>query len=1037
MKMKNRDIKKISWARRFITGYFKALVGLLATGCMLLLLLWGILQTSFARNLLSDLLSTLLSNDTVSVTVQGLHGWLPFEIAIDAIEITDLNGPYISLKKIEAELNGRAFFQRLIHIKMLHIDQLRVHRVPEGKEDFEIDFQSIPWGNIPAIKIDRFDLASCRLGSTTNTTQFSLQGRGSFVLGRAGLVLHLLAKGDIQGSYTWHGALTPVPTGLNVSLSMESEDLAFRKYTLDAQTGTLRLRVRGANITGNYTLSIERDGYETLSSGSFEKGRDRWALPWIELKAPAIYIGGSLNKAEGQPFIQGEFKGAFDQLSYLGEMWNLDLDGRGDLYLGFNSRDSQQYVMARLDGYQLRYRNISLNNIQASLSIQDLFSTRTAKVRVVGQAFHKDEIRVDQLLLTGQGDMHQQVITLESSGAFIKDYNIQLEGSLTHQDAFRMDINHCQGTYGQTHLKLLDPIFFKYTTNTLHLSDTHLSLGTGVVHCAGYMNLEQVDIALSISNLPLANILIVNQWVSQGELEGHLSLKGSPEAPCADLQLIAKNTKAKHAMLAEFPPVQIQGALHIETNHLAGNFEVSGDFIGSLKSDMETPCIFQILPVPAFEIETNAHIQAALHSTLQMSLLNRLPMADDMKFAGLVSLNLYHQGPINGGSTTGSFSLADGSFRYFPLGTHITNINMAAEANGEYLVLTHARATDLDKGYITATGHLALIPNEQFPYNWRAIIENTHVIDRNDLSMIASGDITVSGTSRKLTISGITKIEEAMLNLDKIESSAGVMQQSIYDDITTSQTVASARASSPPLPVSIHIQVDNPGHFAARGRGLDSLWEGTLLIGLKNQEITLVGHMKTRRGTYRFMGRSFDLRDGEIRFDGVIPPDPILDIHANYTRTDIAADLSVLGRISDPELLLSSTPVMPEDEIISQILFGKSMSTITPMQALTVASTLATMNGKGNTFAFMDKTREILGVDQLEFQESGSEEGETELVAGKYMADGLYLEVNTALGVSGGTRISAEYELTPHLTIETDAGANMRPGIGFNWKRDY
>jgi len=1001
--MNKPDKKKRSLIRRFIVSYLKALIGLVAGGIILLLILWGALQTPFAQHWLGSMLSDVLSSDSSMVKIQGIHGRLPFYIKIDSIEIADTNGPCISVEKIKVQIDGWALLQRTVHIETFRIARLQMSRLPASENEQEAAAGPIPWAAIPIIRLDEFELATCHIEQAEKNTRFSLQGHGSFRLGRAGLVLKLLAKGDVQGSFALHGALSPVPSGLNFSLSMESEHLAFQQYSLDAQTGTLQMRVRGKAITGDYSLNIERDGYEIRSSGTFQKDTDQWALPWIEVKAPAIYIGGSLARPAGQTFMQGECKGAFDNLSYVAKMWDLDFDGQGDFYVGLNGQGTQQNLTIGLHGRQLRYH----------------------------------DVHIDRLSLTSKGDLRSQAITLDSSGDFMTDYKIHVDGSVSLHDTFRMDIDTCNGVYGQTHLALMNPMFFEYTTNTIHLSPTHLSLGTGMVSCAGYLNPDNVDVDLSISNLPLSAVYIVNQWVSQGELEGHLNLKGAPAKPYLDAQLSMMDVKSQHTILAEFPPVQIQGIIHIETNHLAGAFEVDGDFVGSIKSDIDVPCIFQLLPSPVFKIETNAFIQASLNSTLQMSLLNRLPMADDMKFAGLISLDLYHQGSVNDGITTGAFSLVDGSFRYFPLGTHITNITIEAKASGRHLVLTSARATDLDKGYITATGHVALLPREHFPYSIRTLIEDTKVIQRKDLSVMASGDLTVSGTSRQLAIAGVTKIEEAILHLDQIESNEGVMQHSIYDEVALVETVKIAKTTSQPFPVSIDIEINNPGNFATRGRGFDSLWEGTLHISLKNQDILLIGYMKTRRGSYRFLGRPFVISEGEIRFDGVIPPDPILDIHSIYSRTDLTADLAVLGRVSDPEFILSSTPVIPEDEIISQILFGKSMSTITPMQALTVASAVAQMQGKGNTFAFMDKTRDILGIDQLEVQESGSEKGEAELVAGKYVADGLYLEVNTALGSSGGTQVSAEYELTPHLTIETDAGANMRPGIGFNWKRDY
>ena len=131
---------------------------------------------------------------------------------------------------------------------------------------------------------------------------------------------------------------------------------------------------------------------------------------------------------------------------------------------------------------------------------------------------------------------------------------------------------------------------------------------------------------------------------------------------------------------------------------------------------------------------------------------------------------------------------------------------------------------------------------------------------------------------------------------------------------------------------------------------------------------------------------------------------------------------------------------MPQDEIMARLLFGKSLDQITPLQALQIASSLRSMRA-GQSLDFMQKIQQKLGVDQIKWSnenDTGTGEGtQSVLSLGKYITDNLYTELHKTMSSDGKTSVTLEYEIHPNLTLETEAGMNMRPGIGINWKYDY
>jgi translocation and assembly module TamB len=149
----------------------------------------------------------------------------------------------------------------------------------------------------------------------------------------------------------------------------------------------------------------------------------------------------------------------------------------------------------------------------------------------------------------------------------------------------------------------------------------------------------------------------------------------------------------------------------------------------------------------------------------------------------------------------------------------------------------------------------------------------------------------------------------------------------------------------------------------------------------------------------------------------------------------MTAEVKVSGPATLPSITLSSSPPYPSDEILARLLFGKSLETLTPLQALQLAQAVRTLAGGGGLDVF-GKTRKLLGMDQLELMQSDEDEGEAAIRAGKYINDRIYFQVEQGVG-SASSKASVEVELSPNLSLETEIGADSGGGVGVKWRWDY
>ena len=235
--------------------------------------------------------------------------------------------------------------------------------------------------------------------------------------------------------------------------------------------------------------------------------------------------------------------------------------------------------------------------------------------------------------------------------------------------------------------------------------------------------------------------------------------------------------------------------------------------------------------------------------------------------------------------------------------------------------------------------------------------------------------------------------------------------------------------------IKIDVSVNSPGRVFVRGRGLDSEWQGQLKIGGEARAPEITGHFSMVRGHFNFLGKRFDLKRGIISFDGSSPPSPRIDALAEASTKKLTARLQLSGAMASLEMELTSDPVLPSDEILARLFFGQSVSNMSPIQALQLAQAASVLAG-GRGVDFMGKTRQFLGVDQLDVKQGGEDAGETSLRAGKYLSEKVYLEVEQGMGSETG-KASVEWEVTPNISVETEAGVNAEGGVGVKWKWDY
>ena len=591
-------------------------------------------------------------------------------------------------------------------------------------------------------------------------------------------------------------------------------------------------------------------------------------------------------------------------------------------------------------------------------------------------------------------------------------------------------VRQCALQWGDDLFSLQGPAVIWRQAQGVHLEDWQWHGDPYRIFLTGDISTQHLALQARLSEIDLNQLPHLGDTDLQGRLHAWVRVTGSLQSPCIETEARIPQLTSPNPLVAAIPPLKavLQGQL--SQHHIQASLNLTSDQQDRIELHWHTPVRFSLRPW-TWEVQDEAQALLA-HLQVDLNHLQGFPVSQETLLSGRWVGQLQHTGPWRLDAPTGRIRWIDGSYEDLLLGTTVRNIQMECRIQDGRLIITQATAQSGQKGHIGAQGSLQLSTDEGLPYQLNITTQQFPWIQRPDVAVTASGDISLHGTSRRMTVDGQLKVDQGLVDLNAL---APAPPPVLEQDTTIPQTTPSEAPSAFALAGDIHLDL-GPA-LRVSGRGLESLWQGHLQFSRQTHAWAVRGEMTSFRGDYRLLGRPFRLERGIVRLDGSSPIDPILDIRTSYQRSGIQAMVDITGRASDPVLRISSEPAMPEDAVLAAVLFGKDLSTISSWQALQLANTLRNLQSPGQGVDLFQRTRQLAGIDYLDLQKQDNQSQDLSLAVGKYVQPNVYVEVQRPFNNQGVTTTRVEYEIQPNLTVEADVGAGIRPGLQINWKKDY
>lgn len=497
---------------------------------------------------------------------------------------------------------------------------------------------------------------------------------------------------------------------------------------------------------------------------------------------------------------------------------------------------------------------------------------------------------------------------------------------------------------------------------------------------------------------------------------------------------VAGLTRAGLASSSVAVDVGVNAALTPDTAALRAVVVERGATLGRIQADLRlgalAPLRQRLLAAPLFA-------QARFDGPAQT--LWALGGVEALDVRGPVALAIDAGGRLGDPRLTGTITARGARVENLTLGTVVDNVMLDGRFTGSRLDLTSFSGTIGKDGKVGGAGTVDLSAERGFPLDVTAKLDNAQAINRDDLRATMSGTLKLHNDGSGGKVGGALDIVRARYRLGRAAANADVPVLAVSERNVELLGRAPPKVVKPTL-WTLDVAVTAHDNVVVEGLGLNSVWRGALRIAGLATTPDVSGRVQLVRGDYDFSGKRFSLTRGDVRFAGGNPPDPVIDIVAENTSSGFTADLSLTGTALHPDIRFSSTPALPEDEVLSRVLFGTSITTLSAPEAIQLAGALASLrsNGRGVGAALdpFGAVRKGLRIDRLRALPADTTTGrKTSIAAGKYIGRRLYVELAT--DAQGYSATSIEFALSRTFSILSTVATLGGTSVDLRVKRDY
>ncbi len=795
---------------------------------------------------------------------------------------------------------------------------------------------------------------------------------------------------DVQGTFKMTGQFAGAPQSLGAEMQAAST-LSVR----GSPQGTLALNIQAHGLPSAPAAAIEAKGSFAGSpvqlDASLDRGRgDLYHLEIQRTDWKSAHLEANVTAGKALSQGSGNLRLRIGRLADLAPLLGKPLQGSvsGDLALSPDA--GRTHVRLQLDARDLAAGSVSVN---AKLSGSGPIDALPLELAVQAPALHGEPA---SLTTTALLNLPARVLVVNEAEA---------------------------GYHGQS-LRLLSPSRIAFGGG-LRVSELRLGLRRAVLEAAGQV-LPALDLHASLSGIDAS---LVNSFVphllAQGTLSADARLRGTPSAPLGRATLEVSDVRFADSAARDLPLLDLHAAAELKGTTAQVNAALRAGRNSQLELTGRAP------------LDARSTVDLKLSGKLDAAFANALLEAHGERAAGTFTVDATVTGPAQAAEIGGSIQLSHGDLRDYTQGIHLGDIS-AHIVGGQGILRIASLTAHAGSGEISMTGTLGVL-ERGMPIELKLTAKNAQPITNDILTTNLNADMSVRGNLReRMQIGGTIHVNRALIGIPN----------SLPPNVQVLNVIRPGQAPPAPaqhrLVIALSVSLDAPREILVQGRGLNAELGGEVRLLGTTQQPRVSGSFQLIRGTFSLASSQLSFTRGDVSFNGAglrERIDPTLDFTAQATAAGATVTLHITGFADSPQFGLSSSPPLPQDEILARLLFGETASQLTAVQLAETGAALVSLTGVGGGgLNPLSKVQKALGLNVLTVgsaPNTGTNPNQNTgaaVTAGRYVSSRVFVAATQS--TTGVSQLQVDVDLTKHLKLQTRLGNGTATAQGVTPESD-
>ncbi|MET2825976.1 translocation/assembly module TamB domain-containing protein [Mesorhizobium shangrilense] len=829
------------------------------------------------------------------------------------------------------------------------------------------------------VSVDALNLAS---GALTARGQASLADNKLTADIRGGLSdISLLSK-DAKGAIAFALNAQGPATAPDLSLTVNSDRLSVADREITGLKLTATGKADAANPAANVQLTGNVAGQPLQGSAVLATSDGKSAINGLLLSLGKNRISGDL--ALDEKFVPVGTVSL--DLPDIGPLAALALEkAEGDVRgtIAFSKNGSAPQVAIKANTASLTRGDLSAKTVSIDALIANYLAAPviSGKVRADTVTSGTTVIRGIDVDLTRDGDW-----TGFSGGATVKDIPAKATGRVkVANGTTTIELASGQATVQGIKAAISQASTVTIANGTTAINKLVLDLGGGTATVSGKVG-QALDLNATLARVPasLANSFSPGLDAA-GVISGTVKVTGAAASPAVAFNIDAAGVQTSQTRGAGLGGVNISSTGTFGGNKLTFDANLSdGAGLGLKGGGTVTTA-----GTPALALDFSGKVP--------FDFLAQKLAAQGLSLTGAANVNVQVRGPATSPMIGGTVSASGARLVDANSGLAVNDIALDVSIGNGVARINRLTGTLSTRGSLSASGTVGINPAQGFPAVLSIKLVDGRYTDGRVVTANLGGDLTIKGplTSAPV-IAGTVNLAKTVITVpDKLPGSLAAL------DVKHKNAPAAVRAQDKALrPATtsgkgggsgliLDVTVNAPNQIFIQGRGVDAELGGSLKLTGPASSPQAVGTFTLQRGRLSILGKRLTFTEGTIGFSGSLVP--YLNLTATSTTTSATVTIVVSGEATNPKFTFSSVPALPEDEVLAQLIFGRSMSNLSPLQIAQLAEAAGQLAGVGGSTSLLENLRSAIGVDDLDV--TTDSQGGTAVSAGKYLNDRTYVTI--------------------------------------------